>query len=58
MLRYLKSINEELNVSKLSDEDFDKLVKKVIKNLYVIIVFIIIFFLKKKYKVKLNLRVV
>ena len=33
MLRYLKSLNEELNISKLSDEEFDKLVKKVISNL-------------------------
>lgn len=33
MLRYLKSLNEELNISKLSDEDFDKMVKKVISNL-------------------------
>jgi polyphosphate kinase 2 len=33
MLRYLKSINEELNISKLSDDDFNKLVSKVIKNL-------------------------
>ena len=33
MMRYLKSLNEELNISKLSDEEFDKLVKKVIDNL-------------------------
>ncbi len=32
-MRYLKSINEELNISKLSDQEFDKLVKKVIDNL-------------------------
>ena len=33
MLRYLKSINEELNITKLSDVEFDNLVSKVIKNL-------------------------
>ena len=33
MMRYLKSINEELNISKLSDKEFDKLVKSVIDNL-------------------------
>jgi polyphosphate kinase 2 len=33
MLRYLKSINEELNITKLSDVEFDDLVLKVIKNL-------------------------
>jgi hypothetical protein len=33
MMRYLKSINEELNISKLSDKEFDKLVKNVIDNL-------------------------
>jgi polyphosphate kinase 2 len=33
MMRYLKSINEELNISKLSDQEFDKLVKSVIDNL-------------------------
>jgi hypothetical protein len=32
-MRYLKSINEELNISKLSDQEFDKLVKNVIDNL-------------------------
>ena len=32
-MRYLKSINEELNISKLSDQEFDKLVKNIIDNL-------------------------
>lgn len=33
MLRYLKPINEELNITKISDDEFKKLVNKIIKNL-------------------------
>ena len=33
MLRYLKHINEELNISKMTDTDFDNLLKNIITNL-------------------------
>ncbi len=32
-MKYLKSINEELNISKISDQEFDSIVNKVISNL-------------------------
>jgi polyphosphate kinase 2 len=33
MLQYIKHINEELNLTKMSDEDFDKLLTKITNNL-------------------------